>query len=488
MKTTAQAVDIAVPRFVGFTGSLLVIAVYVAVYLVALPLIVWRLGDQLDLLLRLPRSESLTPVGWLLLSCAAPLWVWSMVWLSVVGRGLPVSSLPPRRLVKSGPYALLRHPIYVGFTLSFAGVGCIAQSWGHGVLAPLVLGLGCAVYVVAFEGPALRRRFGVAYASLRSENSERSWVNRLANLGAAFWMQMRPQLERFANFPVLFRVGPTIWVTYGLFVALGAALVALLGPVVLGSLLSFQQYAAYAIGLALTMPVGGRLLALAYSPVALWREKTAALRRVGFVSWGGYAAFFAFTAVFGRVIHVAPLSILDRVLPLFFAAASLGRLGCFSYGCCYGRPSEHGIRWMHPDAKPVRLQSSELGSLARVPTQLLASAASLGVAVLSAFLLLSGSATGTATGLSVFIYALTRLGIEELRDEPRFGAWQWTRGQWGALITAIVSLSLLLGLDPLSSTPNAFGAITAFSAIVSLVCGALVFVVCGLHLRQVGRW
>lgn len=42
---------------------------------------------------------------------------WAMTELWRGGGGLPVSALPPPRFTRRGPYALVRHPIYLGFTM-----------------------------------------------------------------------------------------------------------------------------------------------------------------------------------------------------------------------------------------------------------------------------------------------------------------------------------------------------------------------------------
>ncbi len=458
-----------------------VVAGYVLVFTIALPVQVWALGTRLDALLHLPAINGLRTPGLVLLSAGAALWLTAHVWFSAAGRGLPISSLPPMRLVKSGPYAWLRHPIYVGFTVAAAGLGCAKGSLGHGLLAPLLLATACWAYVVTLEGPALWRRFGQGYHQVgRGTAWKLPWTRG--------WPRLHAAVERLANRTVLFRVGPTLWVTYGAFVAFGSFLVTLFARVTLGTLCSSWQYVGVSIGLALSMSVGARLGSVAYNVAALRRRGLSELRTVGFVSWGGYLGLAAFTAFFGARTGISSLAVLDRLMPLLCVCTALGRVGCLTYGCCFGRPAPHGVRWTNPDAKVVRLLGPEVGSLPRVPVQLLGTVVGLVAAGAALVLNLRNGAAGATTFLVWLWYFLVRLSIEQLRDEPRLGLLAWTRGQWLAAIGAGVSLVSLMRLDASATVTATHGSLDLLALATATTVGAMVFAIFGLHWRQVGRW
>ncbi len=110
----------------------------------------------------------------------------------------------------------------------------------------------------------------------------------------------------------------------------------------------------------------------------------------------------------------------------------VARLGCFTYGCCYGRPSALGIRWTDPEAKPVR-EHGAADIVPRVPTQLLSSAAAAVLWVTLLVVLHRGSvAPGTVAGLAFVGYGVSRFGIECLRADPRDGPWRLTQGRSAA--------------------------------------------------------
>ena len=69
---------------------------------------------------------------------------------------------PGQRLVRRGPYRLVRHPSYTGILLSFAGLGLAFGSWVSAAVAPLILFAGMLPRI-RVEERALARAFGSDY-------------------------------------------------------------------------------------------------------------------------------------------------------------------------------------------------------------------------------------------------------------------------------------------------------------------------------------
>jgi 1-acyl-sn-glycerol-3-phosphate acyltransferase len=86
----------------------------------------------------------------------------AMIQFRHFGRAMPVSALPPNRLIQAGLYAVWRHPIYLFFTLFFVGVGLLVHS-------PSLLAIVLPIFIaaeagyIALEERALARRFGTAW-------------------------------------------------------------------------------------------------------------------------------------------------------------------------------------------------------------------------------------------------------------------------------------------------------------------------------------
>jgi protein-S-isoprenylcysteine O-methyltransferase Ste14 len=86
------------------------------------------------------------------------IWLWSAV--------LILTQVPKGRLITTGPYALVKHPIYVGVALLvLPWAGFLLDSW-LGVVLGAVLYLGCRRYAPREEAE-LRARFGRAWDDYR---------------------------------------------------------------------------------------------------------------------------------------------------------------------------------------------------------------------------------------------------------------------------------------------------------------------------------
>lgn len=154
----------ATPPRVDRARTVLIVVAYMIVFFVFLPVLLWESGGRIDSALHLPPVHgsvwSLT--GVLLAACGSGLTLWSMWLLRVEGKGWPISHLPPKHLVTRGPYARLRHPIYVGYTLAFAGAALLSGSWGRAAGATAILIVAWVLYAGLFEEPRLRARFAAA--------------------------------------------------------------------------------------------------------------------------------------------------------------------------------------------------------------------------------------------------------------------------------------------------------------------------------------
>jgi protein-S-isoprenylcysteine O-methyltransferase Ste14 len=94
---------------------LAVVAAYAAVFWGVLPAALVWVGFAIDRALGSDASPN--SLGLVAVVPGLALLIWAMIELRWRGRGLPVSALPPARLVVSGPYRFVRHPIYLGWNL-----------------------------------------------------------------------------------------------------------------------------------------------------------------------------------------------------------------------------------------------------------------------------------------------------------------------------------------------------------------------------------
>jgi protein-S-isoprenylcysteine O-methyltransferase Ste14 len=120
-----------------------------------------------------------TPVaqvaGALLIAAGAAVVVACFVRFVADGRGTPSPLAPPAELVARGPYAVVRHPMYVATAAIIAGEGLL-------IARPLLLGCA-ALYLAAMaalahrlEEPLLRTRHGAAWETYAARVP--AWVPR----------------------------------------------------------------------------------------------------------------------------------------------------------------------------------------------------------------------------------------------------------------------------------------------------------------------
>jgi protein-S-isoprenylcysteine O-methyltransferase Ste14 len=98
--------------------------------------------------------------------------IWDFGW---TGRGTPAPIAPPQRLVVVGFYRYVRNPMYVGFAAGWIGLWVIFGRANVAVIAAVAaIALGVHLFVIFYEEPTLRGKFGENYEEYR-RNVRRWW-------------------------------------------------------------------------------------------------------------------------------------------------------------------------------------------------------------------------------------------------------------------------------------------------------------------------
>jgi protein-S-isoprenylcysteine O-methyltransferase Ste14 len=90
------------------------------------------------------------------------MWVWTVRLFARVGRGTLAPWDPTERLVLEGPYAHVRNPMITGVLAALLGEALIFGSTAIAIWAAVFVVIN-HVFFVAYEEPAVERRFGDEY-------------------------------------------------------------------------------------------------------------------------------------------------------------------------------------------------------------------------------------------------------------------------------------------------------------------------------------
>jgi protein-S-isoprenylcysteine O-methyltransferase len=77
---------------------------------------------------------------------------------------------PGHRIVRAGPYRLVRHPSYSGLLISFVGIGLALYNW-LSLICLFVLVAAAVIYRIRVEERMLEQEFGAEYAEYRRRTS-----------------------------------------------------------------------------------------------------------------------------------------------------------------------------------------------------------------------------------------------------------------------------------------------------------------------------
>ena len=122
---------------------------------------------------------------------------------------------------------------------------------------------------------------------------------------------------------------------------------------------------------------------------------------------------------------------------------AFGRIGCYSVGCCHGRPHKHGVKYGQDHVNAGFLWYYKDVSL--LPVQLIESAYVFFTVIVGGILLLNHVAPGTVLVCYTVIYGMMRYILEFFRGDPERPLWYAvSEAQWTTLL--LVTVSLLLSI------------------------------------------
>ena len=192
--------------------------------------------------------------------------------------------------------------------------------------------------------------------------------------------------------------------------------------------------------------VGSRIAYVIEHWSAEFASRPAAIIRVdqgGLMFYGGFILSFLIFFAWCFVKRENPLKLADLLCAVIPLGHAFGRIGCFFYGCCYGRDSDAWCAVTFPKGSPCWFEHGHR-TVSVLPTQLFESAA---LFVLFAALMClwrrKDRPAGLVVGVYLIGYAAIRFGIEFLRGDPRAAVGPFSISQTISLAMTAVGLVFL---------------------------------------------
>jgi phosphatidylglycerol:prolipoprotein diacylglycerol transferase len=167
--------------------------------------------------------------------------------------------------------------------------------------------------------------------------------------------------------------------------------------------------------------IGSKLLMV----ITEWNEYRGEWRRIfsfdlwrsGGVYYGGFLIALLVSVILMRKWRLPWRKTSDAFAPGVALGHAIGRLGCFSAGCCWGKPTSSwiGVRFTE---KASELTGVPIDS-ALVPTQLIEAVVNLAIFGFLIWLKKRRAVEGQLIYSYMMIYGIARFTIEFWRDDPR---------------------------------------------------------------------
>jgi prolipoprotein diacylglyceryltransferase len=306
-------------------------------------------------------------------------------------------------------------------------------------------------------------------------------------------------LRDFHNKTILLRVGHWIIVTYGLIAGIAFFVgfttmtwyMAMVGsdPSVIAAYYIFFQLPA--------ILMVSRLTSILLEWRELFRRPMQTLLKPGYMLHGGI--FGGMLAMLGySMVGGAPLlALLDSAGFAMPLGEAICRLGCYVYGCCWGKPtaSRFGVAYTSPHSKVIRFRP-ELQGVKIHPTQIYALTAHLVQFTIFYALLPYKMFDGMFAALYLITHPMIRFALERFRQDDRGKVGSWTHTHIYAFV--MIGLGLMCVAWGLSSAGTNIAINVHFRYVHTLMTTdavpyyVLAFVAAtaafGVHYKNVGSW
>ena len=244
-------------------------------------------------------------------------------------------------------------------------------------------------------------------------------------------------------YPILFKIGPITIYTYGVTVALG--IIAALFCTLRGARrenISSNKIVDLFFWIIMSGFIGARVVYV----FTEWDYFSKQPLRIffaneGFVFYGGFIAACLVALWYMKRRKLKVWKMADLLAPSIAIAHSIGRLGCFFYGCCYGKPTDSWVGVLFPPESPAGQSGISV-----IPTQIISSLALLAIFFILIAVRRYKKFNGQIFWLYVLLYAIIRFIIEFFRGDERGYIWIFSTSQFIGIFMAVIAAVMLFRL------------------------------------------
>lgn len=168
----------------------------------------------------------------------------------------------------------------------------------------------------------------------------------------------------------------------------------------------------------------------------LWQEPMLFVERYlsgGLVFYGGLLGAIAGAALCARFFSQRLRDYLPVFVPVFPLIHAIGRLGCFSVGCCYGIEADWGVVFVNSPVAP--------NGVKLIPTQLIEAVAEVLICLLLLWYARRRPAPLRLLSLYFLVYTPVRFVLEFFRgDVARGFLWSMSTSQWISILIFLAGI------------------------------------------------
>jgi len=237
--------------------------------------------------------------------------------------------------------------------------------------------------------------------------------------------------------PILFKLGPLTIYTYGTFVFIGVAAAYWLSTrdaVRMG--LDKDKFSNLFFWTVVAAFLGARILyTIVEWKLFIEHPFYVIFSRAGFVFYGGVIGGFIAAYIIIKKYKWDFLKIADIVSLYIPLGHAFGRMGCFSYGCCYGKPTNSWIGMLFPPTSPAGAAGVKV-----IPTQIISAFFLVVIFLILLYVRRKKRFEGQIFLSYLLLYGIFRFIIEFFRGDPRGYLWVFSTSQWVSIAVIIAAI------------------------------------------------